>query len=327
MKKFLKVSFNIFLVIFLLFNLISFLMQIVNPNSGVIYYLEQNNSIQLSNKIYSENDNLFISEKPLIVKYIDIKNYEEYEIKHFKKLKNFILKNNLNFEIIMATKQDYKNDFNKFKSENKIEKIYYYESNDIIRNTIMFEDDNILFDYNDKNIDLDKLMVNLINYENNNDFSFPKQIYTNDSINKLNVAGEKFYKNNYFKAIIYENILNEPFYLILSKIDDVSKKLGKEFEVNLVLYYNERLYNDKIFTYNNSDLTPLEYIEKLKYDHPNIRFHIVYDKDFEYELNINTGKIFLVNKEGKIEYIFNNKIDGSNEIFRKYLEKINKKEL
>jgi len=327
MKKFLKVSFNIFLVIYLLFTLVSFLWTIINPNSGFVYYLEQNNSIQLPNKIYSQNDNLFISEKPLIVKYIDIKNYEEYEIKHFKKLKNFILKNNLNFEIIMATKQDYKNDFNKFKSENKIEKIYYYESNDTIRNTIMFEDDNILFDYNDKNIDLDKLMVNLINYENNNDFYFPKQIYTNDSINKLNVAGEKFYKNNYFKAIIYENILNEPFYLILSKIDDVSKKMGKEFEVNLVLYYNERLYNDKIFTYNNSDLTPLEYIEKLKYDNPNIRFHVVYDKDFEYELNINTGKIFLVNKEGKIEYIFNNKIDGSNEILHDYLEKINKKEL
>jgi len=327
MKKFLKVSFNIFLVILLLTNLISFLMQIVNPNSGFIYYLEQNNSIQLPNKIYSQNDNLFISENPLIVKYIDIKNYEEYEIKHFKKLKNFILKNNLNFEIIMATNREYKNNYNKFKSENKIEKIYYYESNDTIRNTIMFEDDNILFDYNDKNIDLDKLMVNLINYENNNDFYFPKQIYTNDSINKLNVAGEKFYKNNYFKAIIYENILNEPFYLILSKIDDVSKKMGKEFEVNLVLYYNERLYNDKIFTYNNSDLTPLEYIEKLKYDNPNIRFHVVYDKDFEYELNINTGKIFLVNKEGKIEYIFNNKIDGSNEILHDYLEKINKKEL
>src|SRR6056297_3544019 len=158
MKKFLKVSFNIFLVIFLLFNLISFLIQIVNPNSGFVYYLEHNNSIQLPNKIYSENDNLFISENPLIVKYIDIKNYEEYEIKHFKTLKDFILKNNLNFEIIMATKQEYMKELNKFKSENKIEKIYYYESDEIIRNTVLFEDDNILFNYNDKNIDLDKLM-------------------------------------------------------------------------------------------------------------------------------------------------------------------------
>ncbi|TGG87575.1 hypothetical protein [Geotoga petraea] len=327
MKKFLKVSFNIFLVILLLTNLISFLMQIVNPNSGFIYYLEENNSMKLPNKIYSENDNLFISENPLIVKYIDINNYEEYEIKHFLTLKDFILKNNLNFEIIMATNREYKNNYNKFKSENKIEKIYYYESDKIIKNTILFEDDNILFDYNDKYIDLDKLMVNLINYENNNNFSFPKQIYTNDNINKLNVAGEKFYKNNYFKAIIYEDILNDSFYLTLTTIDDVSKKLGKEFEVQLVLYYNERLYKNKMFNYNNSELTTLEYIEELKYDNPNIRFHVVYDKDFEYELNINTGKIFLVNNEGKIEYIFNSKIDESNKIFHEYLEKINKKEL
>jgi hypothetical protein len=314
-------------VILLLTNLGSFLSAIINPNSGLFYYLEQNNSVQLPNKIYSENDNLFISENPLIVKYIDIKNYEEYEIKHFKKLKDFILKNNLNFEIIMATKQEYKNDFNKFKSENKIEKIYYYESDKIIKNTILFEENNILFDYNDKYIDLDKLMLNLINYENSNDFYFPKQIYTNDNINKLNVAGEKFYKNNYFKAIIYENILNENLYLTLTTIDDVSKKLGKEFEVQLVLYYNERLYKDKMFKNYNSEFTPLEYIEQLKYDNPNISFHVVYDNDFEYELNINTGKIFLVNNEGKIEYIFNSKNDESNKIFREYLEKIIKKEL